>query len=282
MVDVMEELDWLKIYAQQRSQDAFSLIVQRYIDVVYAAARRQVRDEALAEDVTQAVFIVMAQKASSIPTDRPLSAWLLKTTTYCAANARRARDNREFHEHKAAEMARLNRHASEDESAWEELSPLLDEGLNKLRAADRDALLLKFFEKKSLRQIGDAFGISEEAAGKRVARAVDRLRDFFRRRGVAVSAAALPVLLLSNAAQAAPAGMISAVVATSAGAGAGAGAAAVAATGAAAGTTTATTTSSAAALAKGALAVMAAEKAKAMVLAAAAIVLGVGASVVVV
>jgi hypothetical protein len=152
-----------------------------------------------------------------------------------------------------------------DDAGWDEMSPLLDEGMNKLRPQDRDALLLKFFEKKSMRQIGDALGISEEAAGKRVARAVERLRDFFRRRGVAVSAVALPALLLTHASHAAPAGMISTVVTTTAGA-------------AAATTATTSSSSAAAAVAKGALSVMAAEKAKALALAAAAIILGVGAT----
>jgi RNA polymerase sigma factor (sigma-70 family) len=269
-----DEIQLLRDYAATRSQPAFAQLAQRYVDLVYSAARRQCRGDAhLAEDVTQAVFIILAEKAASVPADRPLSAWLLKTTGYCAANARRSKTHREHYERSAAQMARMNElSAAEESGAWDELAPMLDEGMNKLRPQDRDALLLKFFEKKSMRQIGDALGISEEAAGKRCARAVERLRDFFRRRGVAVSAAALPVLLMTNAAQAAPAAVVSAVVA-------GAGAAAVAAT------TTATTSgtgAAAASVAKGALAVMAVEKAKAVALAAAAIILGVGASAVVV
>jgi RNA polymerase sigma factor (sigma-70 family) len=265
-----DEIQLLREYATTRSQPAFSRLVELYVGLVYSAARRQCRGDAhLAEDVTQAVFIILAEKAAAVPADRPLSAWLLRTTSYCAANARRSKSHREHYERKAAHMARMNEPASGDESAWDDLAPMLDEGMNRLRPQDRDALLLKFFEKKSIRQIGEALGISEEAAGKRVARAVERLRDFFRRRGVAVSAAALPVLLMTNAAQAAPAGMISAVVATSAGT----------ATAAAA---TTTTSSAAAAVAKGALAVMAVEKAKAIALAAAAVILGVGASAVVI
>ena len=166
-------------------------------------------------------------------------------------------------------MARMNDASSRDTAAtandqagWDEMSPLLDEGMNRLRPQDRDALLLKFFEKKSMRQIGDALGISEEAAGKRVARAIERLRDFFRRRGVVVSAVALPALLLTHASHAAPAGMISAVTASTA--------------------ATAATSSGAAAVAKAALSVMAAEKAKAIALAAAAIVVGVGVTAIVV
>ena len=262
-----DEIQLLRDYAKTRSQDAFAMLVERYVGLVYSAARRQCRGDAhLAEDVTQAVFIILAEKAATVPADRPLSAWLLKTCAYCAANARRSKTHRQHHERRAAQMAQIEQatHSADDHDAtWEDLSPLLDEGMNRLRPQDRNALLLKFFDKKSMRQIGEALGISEEAAGKRVARAVDRLRDFFRRHGVAVSAAALPVLLLGNASHAAPAGMVSAVVTSAA-------------------TTAATTTSSAAAVAKGALAVMAAEKAKLIALAAAAIVVGVGATAVVI
>jgi RNA polymerase sigma factor (sigma-70 family) len=249
-----DEMNLLADYVANRSQPAFAAIVQRYVDLVYSAARRQLRGDAhLAEDVTQAVFIVLAQKAEKVPADRPLSAWLLKTTGYCAANARRSKLHREHYERKAAQMARGHEITDPNDAAgWDELSPMLDEGLNKLRSADRDALLLRFFEKKSLRDIGVALGISEEAAAKRVTRAVDRLRDYFRRRGVAVSAAVLPMMLTTHALQSAPAGIASAVFATSTGAGTGA----------------------AASVAKGAIAVMAVEKVKAVAAVAAVAVLG--------
>src|SRR3954463_15938756 len=103
MLVMTEEMVFLREYAATRSQPAFARIVERYIDLVYTAARRQVAGDAhLAEDVTQAVFIVLAEKARSVPIDRPLSAWLLKVTRYCAANARRHRQRQESHERRAA------------------------------------------------------------------------------------------------------------------------------------------------------------------------------------
>src|SRR3954471_22933079 len=147
----MNELPLLAEYADGGSQQAFGALVDQYIDLVYSAARRQVRDAHLAEDVTQAVFIVLAQKAKSIPRDRPLSAWLLKTTSYTAANARRLRSRRQDYERKAAEMAAEMERANQGETketGWEELTPLLDEGLHRLKATDRSALLLRFFEHK--------------------------------------------------------------------------------------------------------------------------------------
>ena len=246
--------------------DGFSELVRQYIDLVYAAARRQVKDAEMAEDVTQAVFIILQQKFKSIPTGHPLSAWLLKTTSYCAANARRAKLNRDYHERRAGSMAQMQRERGGDDASWQELSPLLDEGLNKLRAKDRDALLLRFFEKKSVREVGVALGISEEAAGKRLARAVDRLRDFFQRRGATVSTAALAGLLVAESTQAAPAALAGSVTA------------AAGATTAA----TAATASSAATVAKGALVMMAAEKLKVAAIAAGVLILGVGGGAVVV
>jgi RNA polymerase sigma factor (sigma-70 family) len=203
----MDELPLLADYADGGSQQAFGALVDQYIDLVYSAARRQVRDAHLAEDVTQAVFIVLAQKAKSIPRDRPLSAWLLKTTSYTAANARRLRSRRQEYERKAAEMASDIARSQDDDAVWQDMAPMLDEGLSKLKAADRDALLLKFFEKKSLREVGEALGVSEEAAAKRVTRAVDKLRDYFERRGVAVTSAALGIRLGSDVVHTSPAGL---------------------------------------------------------------------------
>ena len=107
-------------------------------------------------------------------------------------------------------MARANDHNKTDasEADWEMLAPMLDQGLSRLGEADRNALLLRFFEKKSLRQVGEALGISEEAAQKRVTRAVEKLRAFFRRCGATVGAGALAALLTSESIQAAPAGRL--------------------------------------------------------------------------
>lgn len=241
----------LQTYATTRSQAAFAALVERYVDVVYAAARRQVAGDAhLAEDVTQATFIVLAEKVAGVPIDRPLSGWLLKTVAYCAANARRARHTREHYERRAAEMApspNTPDPAADARDEWAELAPLLDEGLNRLRTSDRDALLLRFFEQKTLGQVGDALGISEQAARKRVERAVDRLRDFFQRRGVAVSSGAVTLVLTTQAVEAAPVGLSGSIAASTA-------------TAAASGTSAA----SAAAVAKGAMITMATKKATAV------------------
>jgi RNA polymerase sigma factor (sigma-70 family) len=228
-------------------------LAARYVDLVYASARRQVGDAHLAEDVTQAVFIILAQKLPRLPSDRPLGAWLLRTTAYVAANARRRRAQREFHERRAAEMARDRAQSDPStESHWDELSPLLDEGVNRLRSGEREALVLRYFEKMSLGEVGAALGITEAAAGKRVSRAVEKLRAFFQRRGVSVSATALATVLAVKTTEAAPMALVSAV-------------------------STGTSAAAAASPLKGSLIVMASTKSK--LLAAAAILLLVGTSV---
>jgi RNA polymerase sigma factor (sigma-70 family) len=253
-----EEAELLQQYVATRSEAAFRRLVERYLNLVYAAARRQVRDADLARDVTQAVFLVLAEKAAELRGDRPLSAWLLSVTRYAAANAVRARARRTHHEQRAAGMA-VTTMQNQSNAEWQELSPLLDEGMGRLRSKDRDVLLLRFFEQKSAREVAEAMGISEDAAEKRIARAVAKLRDFFQRRGVAVTLVALTTTLAANCAEAAPLGLTTTIAASAASA-----------------ATSSATTLSAASIAKGTVITMASVKAKTALLAAVAALLLVG------
>jgi RNA polymerase sigma factor (sigma-70 family) len=250
-----DEAELLRQYVSTRSQDAFRRLVDRYVNVVYAAARRQVADGDLARDVTQAVFLILAEKAGELDPQRPISGWLLQVTRYASANAVRARARRARHEQRAAEMATTTTD-HESDAEWRELSPLLDEGISRLRAKDRDVLLLRFFEHKTARQVAEAMGISEDAAEKRIARAVAKLRDFFQRRGVTVSLVALATTLAANCAEAAPVGLTASIAAS----------AASAATSSAA---TLTSTS----IAKGTVLAMASAKTKTILVAACALLL---------
>ena len=201
----------LQEFVQTRSPEAFARLVDRYIDVVHSAATRQVRNSETAQDVTQAVFLVLAQKAGNVRPGQPLAAWLLQVTRYAAANARRETDRRNHHERRAGEMAlrqaATQQHDRPDDFSWDELSPLLDEGMCKLRAKDRDVLVLRYFDKKSAREAGEALGISADAAEKRTTRAVAKLRQFFQRRGITVSGIALAAGLTARSAEAAPAAL---------------------------------------------------------------------------
>src|SRR5437667_1024340 len=195
----------LRDYTGRRSEAAFAELVRRHVDFVYSAALRMVRDAHLAEDVAQGVFVALAQSASQLR-DRPvLSGWLHRTTQNLAANAVRTNVRRQAREQEAAAMNELL--AAGSDVSWEHIAPHLDAALGELSEPDRDAVLLRYFEKKSAQEMAERLGISDEAAQKRVSRAVERLREFFAKRGVAIGASGLVVVISANAVQAAPAGL---------------------------------------------------------------------------
>jgi RNA polymerase sigma factor (sigma-70 family) len=201
-------------YAGCRSEAAFAELVRRHVDLVYSAALRMVRDAHLAEDVTQSAFVALARNAGQL-TDRPvLSGWLHRTAQNLAANTVRSEVRRRAREQEAATMNEFL--AAEPDALWEHIAPYLDTALGELSEADRDAVLLRYFERKSAREMAETLGTSEDAAQKRVSRAVERLREFFSKRGVTVGASGLVVVISANAVQAAPVGLAATISAAAA------------------------------------------------------------------
>jgi len=190
------------------SEEAFRQLVDRYINLVYSAAIRHLEEAQLAQDVVQTVFTALARKARTLPRDVILGGWLYRHTCFVASQAARTERRRRARETQALEMNALN---DQPEPDWERLSPFLDQAMQGLGTSDRDAVMLRYFEGRNLRNVGAALGISEEAARKRVTRALEKLRSFFARRGVTLSATALAALLAENVVVAAPAGMAGAV-----------------------------------------------------------------------
>jgi RNA polymerase sigma factor (sigma-70 family) len=211
-VNTLPDQQLLRDYADGRSEPAFAELVRRHVDLVYSAALRMVRDSHLAEDVTQGVFLALAQNARQLAGRPVLSGWLHRTAQNLAANVVRTDVRRRAREQEAAAMNELL--AGESGTVWEHLAPHLDAVLGELSDADRDALLLRYFERKSAREIAQTLGTTEDAAQKRVSRAVERLREFFAKRGVTVGAGGLTILIITNAVQAAPAGLAAAISAT--------------------------------------------------------------------
>lgn len=207
--------DWqlLQQWVEHRSETAFAQLVDRHIDFVHNCARRQVGDPSLAQDVTQAVFLLLSRKASSFREGVILTSWLFRTTRFIAARAQRAEFRRLRLESSSAAMQPLldDSSTSDTEVRWSDLEPHLDTAIADLSGADRDAILLRFFERKPLRDVGLALGVSEEAAKKRVTRAVMKLREGLASRGLALSFLALGALLSDLPLQAAPNGLATTV-----------------------------------------------------------------------
>ncbi|HEY7118373.1 MAG TPA: sigma-70 family RNA polymerase sigma factor, partial [Tepidisphaeraceae bacterium] len=209
----MTDRELLGAYARDGDQAAFGELVRRHIDLVYNACVRQARgNRHLAEDATQAVFLLLAQRAGRIGANVVLPGWLYQTARHAAANAVRAEDRRRRHERAAAQIMPLTTPTQHDDPpAWERAAPILDDAINALSVHDRDAVLLRYFQGKGVREMAVALGVSEDAAKQRVSRAVERLRRAFARRGVSLTGAAALVVILETAnAQAAPPALISA------------------------------------------------------------------------
>ena len=199
----------LRDYADRRSEPAFAELVRRHVDWVHSAAQRMVCDSHLAQDVTQGVFVALAKNAGQLTGHPVLAGWLHRTAQNIAAQTVRTEVRRRARESEAAAMNELL--SAEPEAVWEQVAPLLDAALGELTEPDRDALLLRYFEKKTAREMALTLGVSDEAAQKRVSRAVERVRGFFARHGVTVGGSGLVAVISANAVQAAPAGLAVAI-----------------------------------------------------------------------
>ncbi|MGA3283727.1 MAG: sigma-70 family RNA polymerase sigma factor [Verrucomicrobiota bacterium] len=209
-------------YATNGSEEAFRELVACYINLVYSTAVRLADgDTYRAEDITQTVFTDLARLAGTLSPAVMLGGWLHRRTCHVAATVMRSERRRQKRERLAAEMNALYENV---EAAFEQMAPLLDEAIDRLSARDRTAIVLRFFEHRDLRAIGEALGINADAAQKCVSRAVDKLRAHFVRHGIVVSSALIASTVAANAVQAAPAGLASGVLAKSLAAASGAGA----------------------------------------------------------
>ena len=195
-------MELLREYASRQSEPAFEALAARHVGLVHSAALRQVRDPGLAEEITQTVFIILARKAGSLGPKTILPGWLYRTTRYVAAAALKVQRRRERREQEAHMLSTPNE--IQADAVWEQLAPLLDDAMAQLRDQDRDALVLRYFQNKSLRDVGAALGLDEYAAQKRVGRALEKLRVRFARRGLVMTTVVIIGAISANSAQAAP------------------------------------------------------------------------------
>jgi RNA polymerase sigma factor (sigma-70 family) len=206
--DFMDDRELIAAYACDRSEDAFTALVKRHVDLVYSSALRQIGDPELARDVTQAVFLMLSRKASSLPPGTILSGWLYRTARFVSLEAIR-REKRRKEREKSMALERDDLDTPED--IWSRIAPNLDELMERLRESDRAAIVLRFFQGKSFEEVAAALGINEEAARKRVHRALEKLRQSFARRGITSSSSILSAALAAYAVQPTPATVAAAI-----------------------------------------------------------------------
>lgn len=209
---MIEDPELLRRYAEDRAESAFAEIVRRHVDLVYSAALRQVNGDAhLAQDVTQLVFADLARKAHALARHRVLAGWLFTSTRYAAAKLVRGEQRRRTRETEAELMREILHDDGANALDWARVRPVLDAALAELGEADREAVLLRFFEGRDYAGVGARLGLGENAARMRVERAVEKLRAALDRRGVGSTSAALALALASQAVVAAPAGLAASV-----------------------------------------------------------------------
>jgi RNA polymerase sigma factor (sigma-70 family) len=199
----------LRRFVIDDSQEAFAAIVRRHVDLVYSVALRQVRSPELAEEIAQGVFLDLVRASRGSAFREPLAAWLYVVARRAAIDVIRSEVRRRAREAVAVELESMN----PPDPDWRQIEPELDEAMAALSAKDRGAVVLRFFENKSLREVGAAIGASEEGARKRIARAIDQLRLQLSRRGIAVGATALSTQISAHAMQSAPSGLSAAICA---------------------------------------------------------------------
>lgn len=209
------DTELLRRYAEEHSETAFSQLVREHLNLVYSAALRETNgDSGLAEDLSQAVFSKMARDARRLTSHPCLSGWLYNAVRLMAANERRADFRRRRREQEAISMNNLVSEES-PESGWQKIRPVLDDALHELSEPDRSALVLRFLEERSLRDIGLNLGLTENAARMRVDRALDKLRGILANRGITSTATGLAAALAAGVVTPAPAALVSAITAAS-------------------------------------------------------------------
>jgi RNA polymerase sigma factor (sigma-70 family) len=211
MSESRSDFELLQAFVRRADQSAFAVLIRRHLDLVYGTAWRRVDDPATAQELAQDVFTALARAAWKFSPDDSLPAWLHRTALLKSKQWLRGELRRRRREQSAIELGTTMK-IPDDQPALRALVPLLDEALLSLNEKSRSALLLRYYESRSLRDVGGSLGVSEDAAQKRVALALEQLTHFFRRRGFKTTTSAIAAAALHQTAIAAPAAIANGLV----------------------------------------------------------------------
>lgn len=207
-----DDMDLIREYARHKSERAFAALVSRHINLVYSVAFRYVQNAHMAEEITQAVFVLLAQKAASLGPKTILAAWLCRASRNIAIRTSIVQCRRQKREHEAY-MQSITDKTDPDANVWSSIAPFLEAALGQLKTKEYDAVVLRFFNHKSFKEVAAALGMTENAARMQVNRSLEKMRIFFMRRGVTLSVAVIAVAIADNSIQAAPAALAKSVTA---------------------------------------------------------------------
>lgn len=207
-----DDAQLLAEFTRNESETAFATLVTRYVNLVYSTALRFTRNPHHAEEITQAVFVILARKAGGLGRSTVLSGWLYQAARLTAANFMKSEARRQRREQEAYMQSTLN----DPDATWELITPMLDEAMGGLGEADRNAIVLRFFENRNTAEVAAALKTTEAAVHKRTHRALEKLRKIFTKRGVTLSSALIAGAVSANSVQGAPIGLAAMVSATAA------------------------------------------------------------------
>jgi uncharacterized protein (TIGR03435 family) len=205
------DMELVREFAEHNSQSAFAELVRRHINLSYSVALRFTGNPPDAEDVTQAVFLILAKKAATLRMQTVLTGWIYETTRFVAMQWIRSRTRRQQHEQEAHMQSILEK--ANTGADWQQLEPLLETAMSRLSEKDRALLALRYFENRSAAETAKILGIKEWAAHKRAARALEKLRKYFSQRGVNSTTALIAAAISSNSIQLAPAALATSITA---------------------------------------------------------------------
>jgi RNA polymerase sigma factor (sigma-70 family) len=204
----MNNAELLHEYRSDTSEAAFQALVERHLPLVYSAALRQVREPVLAENLSYVVFILLARKANELPQETILPDWLFRTTRRVIAKSLRGVQGGRRRQQRGYGLK--DRRFMD---VWDQVAPFFDAALAQLHHSESAAVLLHYFQFRRLEEVASALGISEEAAQRRIARAIHKLRRLLLAQGVSLPVEVLPGLLMTRGAQTAPSYLAASVTA---------------------------------------------------------------------